>query len=383
MPEVIGHDEHPALVPSRRELAYPALLALGVVDAAGYSVITPVLPAIAATIGAGPAAMGALVASFPVGMLLGFALAGSLVRRKRTQALLAAALALLVVGCLGFVAFGTLPVLFAARLVMGVGSGGVWIAITFATLERCPGQEYLCMSRIYAAYSVGGLIGPALGAIGGISGPFLAYLGLVLASAPLVAALGRPAQPRRFDTDRSAIRQPGFWLASTSILFAILALGLSEGVLPLHFASRLQQPQIGALYVGVAVVVAASSAAAGSIQPLRAVAASAVLVVAGISLAGVATTVTAFVVALVATGAGVGLGQTGATGLLLRAVPLHRIVTAMVLWSQLGIIGYLAGPLLGGAVAQAFGFQALWIVPVAGAILLAGVATRAATHRRV
>ena len=48
---------------------------------------------------------------------------------------------------------------------MGVGSGGIWIGVTFDTLERWPGQEYLCMSRVFAAYSVGGLIGPALGVV--------------------------------------------------------------------------------------------------------------------------------------------------------------------------------------------------------------------------
>ena len=48
---------------------------------------------------------------------------------------------------------------------MGFGSGGLWTGITFATLGRWPGQEYLCMSRVFAAYSVGGLLGPAIGAI--------------------------------------------------------------------------------------------------------------------------------------------------------------------------------------------------------------------------
>ena len=51
----------------------------------------------------------------------------------------------------------------------------------------------------------------------------------------------------------------------------------------------------------------------------------------------------------------------------------ERIVTAMVLWSQIGIIGYLAGPIVGGAVAQAFGYQALWVVPLTGVALLLGV----------
>lgn len=236
------------------------------------------------------------------------------------------------------------------------------------------------MSRILAAYSAGGLIGPLLGATGGVGGPFLAYLLLVLAAIPLAFLLGTPAQPRRFRTDRAALRLPGFWLACAGITVAILALGLSEGVLPLHFASRLGQAQLGALYVGAAVVVAASSALAGSMVPTWALAAAGVLVVAGIGLAGAATSVALFVLGLglAGAGAGIGLGQTGATGVLLAAVAPERIVTAMVLWSQLGIVGYLAGPLLGGTVAQALGFRALGLVPLAGAVLLLATARKAA-----
>jgi MFS family permease len=57
--------------------------------------------------------------------------------------------------------------LFAARALMGLGSGGLWIGVSFATPAYWPGQQYLCMSRIYAAYSAGALLGPALGALGG------------------------------------------------------------------------------------------------------------------------------------------------------------------------------------------------------------------------
>ena len=39
--------------------------------------------------------------------------------------------------------------------------------------------EYLCLSRIFSAYAVGAMIGPALGAIGGIRAPFIAYLVLL------------------------------------------------------------------------------------------------------------------------------------------------------------------------------------------------------------
>jgi MFS family permease len=374
---VIGRVEQGGPVPVEPATTYPLLLALGALDAVGYSVVAPVLPAIAAATGARPGVMGVLVASFPVGMLAGFFVAGHGVRRQRLRTVLLAALLLMALGCLGFVVGRGLAMWFAARLLMGVGSGGLWIAVTFTTLERWPGQEYRCMSRIFAAYSVGGLVGPVLGATGGVRGPFLAYLVLVLAAMPLVALLGTPVRPRRFETDRSVLRLPGFWLACAGIVVAILALGLSEGVLPLHFASRLGQAQLGALYVGAAMVVAVTSAAAGSMAPTRALAGAGVLIVAGIGLAGMADSAALFVVALGLAGAGIGLGQTGATGILLGAVAPKRIVTAMVLWSQLGILGYLAGPVVGGAVAQTLGFQAVGLVPLAGAALLLAVARRA------
>ena len=64
---------------------------------------------------------------------------------------------------------------------------------------------------------------------------------------------------------------------------------------------------------------------------------------------------------------GIGLGNTGSLGLLIEAVPVERIVTAMVVWSQVGIIGYLLGPLVGGLVAERMGFAFVgWCPPAAG-----------------
>ena len=351
--------------------AYPLLLALGALDATGYSVIVPVAPAIADATGAGPATIGLLVASFPAGMIGGFALAGWLVRRIGSRALLAGSLALVALGALGFVVGDSLTVYFPSRLVMGVGSAGIWIGVMFDTLERWPGQEYLCMSRIFAAYSVGGLIGPALGIFGGISGPFLAYLGLLLLAVPLVLFVAAPATRRDFVADRAALRTRGFWVACAAILFAVLALGVLEGVLPLHFAERLSQAQIGALYVGASLIVAASAGASGGMRPRPLVFAAVLLAVAGISLAGLAVSVPLWIVALLLAGVGIGLANTGSLGMLVEGVPIERIVTAMVVWSQIGIIGYLVGPLAGGIVAEGPGYAFLGLVPaVAGLVVL-------------
>jgi hypothetical protein len=43
----------------------------------------------------------------------------------------------------------------------------------------------------------------------------------------------------------------------------------------------------------------------------------------------------------------------------------------MLVWSQIGIAGYLIGPLAGGAIVQAFGFSALVAVPALAAAAVA------------
>jgi MFS family permease len=350
--------------------AYPLVLALGTLDAAGYSIIVPVAPAIADATGAGPATVGLLVASFPAGMVAGFALAGWVVRRHGSKRLLAGSLVLVALGALGFVLGDSLGIYFASRTLMGLGSGGIWIGITFDTLERWPGQEYLCMSRVFAAYSVGGLIGPALGAFGGVHGPFLAYLVLLLLALPVVLLVGAPATRRDFAADRAVLRRQAFWVASAAILFAVLALGVLEGVLPLHLAERLTQAQIGGLYVGASLVVAGSAVAAGGRPPRPLVFAAVFLTVAGISLAGMTTDTPLWLLAILLAATGIGIANTGSLGLLIEAVPVERIVTAMVIWSQIGIVGYLLGPLAGGLVASGLGYAFIGLVPAAAGLAI-------------
>jgi MFS family permease len=351
--------------------AYPLLLALGALDATGYSVIVPVAPAISDATGAGPATIGLLVASFPAGMIAGFAFAGALVRRYGARSLLVGSIALVALGALGFVVGDSLAVYFPARTLMGLGSGGIWIGVTFDTFERWPGQEYVCMSRVFAAYSVGGLIGPGLGVFGGVSGPFLAYLVLLVLAVPLVLLVDEPACRRTFVADRAALRSRAFWVASAAILFAVLGLGVLEGVLPLHFAERLSQAQIGALYVGAALVVAVTATIAGGARPRPLVFAAVPLAVGGIALAGVATEVPVWVLSVLLAAVGIGLANTGSLGLLIHAVPVERVVSAMVVWSQLGILGYLLGPLAGGVIAARLGYAFIGLAPaVAAGVLL-------------
>jgi MFS family permease len=369
----------------RATFAYVVLLTAGIVDAAGYSIIAPVLPGIARSTGAGPALIGVLVASFAAGSVLASLLAGAGVKRGWSTRVLLLSLALQFLGALGFVLGHGMSVYLLSRFVMGMAAGGVWMGITFNILARYPGQEYLCMSRIFAAYAVGGLVGPALGSLGGIARPFEVYLVLVLATGVLVAVMGESRSARSFDTDRSALRLRAFWLASAGLLFAVLGLGIVDGVLPLHFGSQLSQSRIGLLYAAIAVVVAAASAMAARLRPRSALVAALGLIVVGIAVAGAAMhQVPVWVAALTVTGAGIGLANSGSIGVLLEGVPTERIVTAMIVWSQLGIVGYFIGPLAGGFVAQTAGYRAIGLVPLLAAVpvllLAIGVGTANDRH---
>jgi MFS family permease len=325
--------------------------------------------------------MGVLVASFAAGMAAGFVVAGRAVEAHGASVAVVGGLALTAIGAVGFAVGGPFAVYLLARIVMGIGSGGLWIGVTFAIIERFPGQEYRRLTGLLAAYSVGGVGGPALGAIGGIRGPFLAYVGAVALAGVAFFATRAQAERGRFSSDRAPLGVPGYRLASAGVLVVALAIGTFDGPLPLHFGERLSQAEIAGLYVLASVLVGASAVAAGRFDPRAALATGCVAMVAGISLAGLVGSVPIWIVAVAVAGIGFGAGEAGSLGVLLEAIGTRAIVLAMVVWSQIWAVGYLVGPALGGALAEAFGFGSLGLVPLVGVLLVAAAWTRA--HRAV
>jgi MFS family permease len=351
-------------------LAYVVLFALAALDSAGYSIIAPVVPEIGDATGAGPGLMGVLVASFAVGQMIGYPLAGRVLQRRHAVAVLLASLALIVVGDLGFILGESLGAYFPARLLQGIGAGGLWIGTAFAIIERYPGEEYRRLTGILAAYGIGAIAGPAIGGVGGIRTPFALHLVLVTVVTLALVAIGTPKEPVKFGSDRAALRTPGFWLASAGILMVSLTLGTFDGPMPLHFAEQLSQAQIAGLYVLAALVSSASATLAGRASPRPVLAGATVLMTLAIALGGATETVGLWVLVAVLLGIGLGTGEAGSLGVLLESIGVDRIVLAMVVWSQVWAIGYLVGPAIGGGVAEAFGYGALGLVPLAASTLV-------------
>ena len=351
-------------------MAFAVLFALAALDAAGYSIIAPVVPEIGDATGAGPGVMGALVACFAIGQMVGYPLSARLLQRVNARAVLLTSLSLTIVGDLGFVFGESLGVYFPARLVQGIGAGGLWIGTAFAILERYPGEEYKRLSGILAAYGLGAIAGPAIGGVGGISGPFLLHLVLVTGLTLALLAIGAPKNTAKFGSDRAALRTPGFLLASAGILMVALTLGTFDGPMPLHFGEQLSQAEIAALYVLAALISSGAAALAGRRPPRVMLAVATVLMTFSIALGGATEVIGLWVLVAVLCGIGVGAGDAGALGVLLESIGLDRIVLAMVVWSQVWAIGYLVGPAIGGGVAEVFGYEALGLVPLVASMLV-------------
>ena len=362
--------------------SYAVLLALAALDAAGYGVIAPVVPEISDETGAGPALIGALVAAFAVGMAAGFVVGGAGVQRSSARAVLAGALAVLALGTLAFVAGGGLAVYCAGRVLQGLGSGGLWIGVTFGVLERFPTAAYTRLTGVLAAYSVGAVAGPALGAAGGVRAPFLLFFALVALAGAALPLVGRPAERPVFGSDRAVLAHPAFRAASVGVVLVALGYGTIDGPLPLHFADELGQGAIAGLYVVASLVVGASAVAAGRLSPRTALWLGLPLISVGVAAAGIGETVAVWAIAIAVAGVGLGLGEAGALGFLLEATGPERMVLAMVVWSQVWAVGYLAGPAVSGALAEALGFAAVGLLPLVALVLAAPLLVPARGFRR-
>lgn len=224
------------------------LLGLAVViifiDAVGYTVIIPALPTFVAELGLGETRAGTLYASYGLISLLLYLPFGLLVDRWGERRWLILGMLVLGLASLGFWRAADFWSLLGCRLTQGIAASATWaaalpLAARLATKER-RGVE---MSLLMMAFSVGVVIGPALGSVGQPRDPFLYFAGLPLCLAVCVAILLRPAT-RAPSPQVSLLPEP--WLlrgglprtlvcACLVIMVTCAILGALEILLPLEF----------------------------------------------------------------------------------------------------------------------------------------------------
>jgi DHA1 family multidrug resistance protein-like MFS transporter len=382
-------------------LADPAVLvAVGAVFVMmlGYGIVAPILPLYARSFAVGYAAAGLLISMFAVSRLLFDVVSGPVVDRYGERATAAAGLAVLMVSSLltGLAPSFALAVLF--RAVGGAGSSAVFTAMYSYLLKVVPKQQMgRTLGLFYGALNIGIIAGGPLGGFIahelGLASPLFFYSGLMVPSGFLVLRYLRPPSQADREGDaegeptplvqrlRALLRTRGYVTALVvNLTYAWMVAGVYDTLVPLFGRDGL-----GLSTVGIGVVLAVALAGelvvmypAGAMADrigrrpvlLPSLVAMAVLTAA----LGLAGSVAAYVALLAVFGVATGVAGVAPAAMLSDVVPEGSTGTAIGLFRFCGDLGFILGPLAGGAAAGAWGFKvsfSLAAVPTVVALLFA------------
>lgn len=145
-------------------------------DLVGFGIVLPILPLYARELDASPATIGALVASFSLMQLLCSPLWGRASDRWGRKPVLLVSLVGTAIGSLLTGLAGSLGLLFAARLLDGASGASVSVAQAAVTDVAPPRERARLLGLLGAAFGVGFVVGPALGALASLGGRQLPFL---------------------------------------------------------------------------------------------------------------------------------------------------------------------------------------------------------------
>ena len=344
----------------------------------GYGILSPVLPLYARSFHVGYDAVGLLVSAFAFTRLLFDLVAGPLVNRFGERAIVTVGATIVGVSSGAAALAPTFPLLVVFRAAGGAGSSIFFAALMSYLLQTAPKAVLgRVMAVFYGAFNVGIIVGNPLGGViahfFGLSSPLWFYAGACfVAAAMYVRSVRDPERPAE------AGRRPGLrqlaWsrsfvavLAANGAYFWFVAAVIST-LVPLfgHDVVGLSQVGVGLALAALSVAEFAVLFQAGSLVDRlgrKAVLLPGLLGITVLTVAtGFTTTVVLFVVAMFLLGAASGYGGVPQPVMLADVVPPELQPAAIGVYRFVGDIGFVAGPLLAGAMARGFGFRAAFAV---------------------
>ena len=133
------------------------------IDLIGFGLIIPILPIYANDLGASGAVIGLVAASFSFMQFVVAPVWGNLSDRLGRRPILLASIAITGVGYVVFAHADTLLLLFAARIVAGIGSANISTAQAYISDITPPEGRSKAFGIIGAAFGLGFIFGPPLG----------------------------------------------------------------------------------------------------------------------------------------------------------------------------------------------------------------------------
>ena len=185
------------------------------VDLVGFGILLPLLPLYASRFHAGATTVGALFASFSVAQLLFAPVWGRVSDRVGRKPVLILSLVGTALGTLLTGLAGSLVLLFAGRVVDGVSGASVSVAHASVADVAPPGERARLFGLLGAAFGVGFVAGPAIGALAALVDPrFPFFVAAAIAGVNAVVALRRLPETNQH---RAAVSVPTPWTAQTGL----------------------------------------------------------------------------------------------------------------------------------------------------------------------
>lgn len=180
-------------------------------DLVGFGIVLPILPLYAERFDAGPATVGMLVASFSLAQFVFSPIWGRVSDRVGRKPVLVLSLAGTAVGSLITGLAGTLWLLFAARVLDGISGASVSVAQAAVTDLAPPSERPRLLGLLGAAFGLGFVAGPAIGALAALGGPHVPFLVAAALAAvnAVVAAVRLPETRPRQEAPPARSRRDG------------------------------------------------------------------------------------------------------------------------------------------------------------------------------
>ena len=135
------------------------------VDMVGITMLVPILPYYATSLGASATVVGVIVSAFSLAQLLTATLWGRTSDRHGRRPALIAGLLVTAVGYVLFALAGSVPLLLLSRIVQGMGGGTIGVVHAYIADVSAPGERTRTLGWLSAVTSLGAVLGPAIGAV--------------------------------------------------------------------------------------------------------------------------------------------------------------------------------------------------------------------------
>ena len=364
------------------------------VDVMLFTALTPLIPGYVDEFDLSKIGAGVLVGAFGAGAIVGGILGGLAAAKLGPKRAVVSGLVLLGFASLAFAAANSASTLVAARLIQGFSSTITWAgALAWLAVTAPRDRRGEIIGIAFGAAVVGAVLGPVFGGLAHAVGtrPAFAAVAVIAFSCAVIAMLprGAPAESVSSAGVGRALRDPrflgGLWLNTLpAFLFGVLIV-----LAPLSLdGGGWSTFEIAAVFFVAGLAEAAANPALGRVSdrhgrllPIRGALALSIVVGAVLAAATDPIAVAFFVVAgFLAFG---GMYTPG------MALTSHRADAAGLaqglafgIMNSAWAFGELVGPILGGALAQAFGDAAPYLV---GASLCAAtlIATKGVVTRRL